>query len=133
LGKLGTERAWVVNGSDGLDEITTTGSTWVAEWTGSEVKEFEISPTEVGLALATDSDIKGGDPAENAVILRDILGGVKGPKRDIVVFNAAAALFVCGKAESLQAGIALAQSSIDSGAALKTLDALIALSKEFRP
>ncbi|MEK7393733.1 MAG: anthranilate phosphoribosyltransferase, partial [Fibrobacterota bacterium] len=133
LGKLGTERAWVVNGSDGLDEITTTGKTWVAEWTGTEVKEFEISPTDVGLAVATDSDIKGGEPAENAVILRDILSGTLGPKRDIVVFNAAAALLVCGKADSLQAGIALAQKSIDTGAALKTLDALIALSKEFRP
>lgn len=133
LGKLGTERAWVVNGSDGLDEITTTGPTHVAEWTGSEVVEFEIAPSDVDLPVASDSDIKGGEPAENAMILRSILSGTKGPKRDIVVFNAAAALVVCGKAESLKAGAAMAQASIDSGAALNALDALVALSKEFRP
>jgi len=133
LAVLGTEKAWVVHGSDGLDEITTTGPTHVCEWDGTAIREFQISPTEVGLALATESDIKGGDPAENAEILKSILDGAKGPKRDIVVLNAAAALLVSGKAESLLDGVAKAQNSIDSGAARKTLDALLTLSKELAP
>ena len=133
LGRLGTERAWVVNGSDGLDEITTTGPTHVAEWTGTEIVEFEISPTDVGLPLAAESDLKGGDPTENAAILRQILSGMAGPKRDIVVLNAAAALVVCGKAPTLREGVALAQTSLDSLAALNVLDSLVALCKEMRP
>lgn len=133
LAKLGTERAWVVNGSDGLDEITTTGPTHVVEWTGSEIREFDIAPADAGLPVATDSDIKGGDPTENAAILRSILSGDKGPKRDIVVMNAAAALVVAGLAGTLRDGVAKAQASIDSGAALKVLDSLVALSREMRP
>lgn len=133
LAVLGTEKAWVVHGSDGLDEITTTGPTHVCEWDGTRIAEFEISPEQVGLAVASESDIKGGDPAENAEILKSILDGAKGPKRDIVVLNAAAALFVSGKASSLVDGVARAQASIDSGAARKAMDALVALSRELRP
>ncbi|MBK9579372.1 MAG: anthranilate phosphoribosyltransferase [Fibrobacteres bacterium] len=132
LAKLGTEKAWVVHGSDGLDEITTTGPTWVAEWDGTTVREFDIEPAMVGLARSTDSDLKGGDPAENAAILRNILEGAKGPKRDIVVLNAAAALLVMGLAPDLAQGARMAETSIDSGAALTRLDKLVALSKEMR-
>ena len=133
LGMLGTERAWVVNGSDGLDEITTTGPTWVAEWTGSEVREFEISPADADLPTASEADLKGGGPEENATILRGILSGAPGPKRDIVVLNAAAALVVSGKAKDLREGAAKARASIDSGAALKALDSLVELSRKLRP
>lgn len=133
LAKLGTERAWVVYGSDGLDEITTTGNTHVVEWTGTEFKEFDICPADVGLAFSKPEDIKGGDARENAGILRDILSGAKGPKRDIVVMNSAAALLVLGKAATLQEGAILAERSIDSGAALKALDSLVSLCKEMRP
>jgi len=133
LAVLGTEKAWVVHGSDGLDEITTTGPTHVCEWDGHEIREFDISPADVGLPLAQPSDLAGGEPAENATILRDILAGAKGPKRDIVVLNAAAALVVAGKAADLAEGVSKAQASIDSGAALRALDQLLALSRELQP
>jgi len=133
LGKLGTERAWIVYGN-GLDEITATSPTWVAEWTGTEVREFEISPLDVGLPLAQDSELKGGGPEENAIILRNVLSGKeKDGKRTIVVMNAAAALVVLGKAASLHEGVAMAQKSLDSGAALEALESLVALCKEMRP
>lgn len=133
LAKLGTERAWVVYGSDGLDEITTTGPTHVVEWNGTEIREFDISPLDLGLAQANPDDLKGGGPEENAGILKSILEGATGPKRDIVVMNSAAALVVLGKASSLREGVAMAQASIDSGAALRTLDNLVALCKGMRP
>ncbi|MBK8803861.1 MAG: anthranilate phosphoribosyltransferase [Fibrobacteres bacterium] len=133
LAKLGTEKAWVVHGSDGLDEITTTGPTWVAEWDGTSVREFEIDPGQVGLRCSTDGDLKGGEPPENAAILRAILEGQTGPKRDIVVLNAAAALLVLGLAPSLAEGVRMAQESIDSRLALASLEKLVALSKEMRP
>lgn len=133
LAKLGTERAWVVYGSDGLDEITLTGPTHVVEWNGEELREFDIAPSDVGLQVADAEDLKGGEPPENAVILRDILSGVPGPKRDIVVMNSAAALVVLGKATDLREGVAMAQASIDTGAALKALDTLVALCREMRP
>ena len=130
LSLLGTEKAWVVHGSDGLDEITVTGPTHVAEWDGSSVREFEISPADIGLPVSGESEIKGGGPEENAAILRQILSGEKGAKRDIVVLNAAAALFVSGKAANFREGAELAKTSIDSGAALRALDGLVSLSKE---
>ena len=133
LAMLGTEKAWVVHGSDGLDELTTTGPTHVVEWDGKNFREFDVGPADLDLPVAAASDIKGGCPEENATILRQILSGGKGPKRDIVVFNAAAALFVAGKAPSFRDGAKLAQDSIDSGKALAALDSLIALSKEMCP
>jgi anthranilate phosphoribosyltransferase len=132
LSRLGTEKAWVVHGSDGLDEITTTGPTHVAAWDGTSVTEFDISPADAGLPLAQPSDLKGGEAAENAAILRSLLGGEKGPKRDIVVLNAAAALVVAGLAPDLVSGARLAESSIDSGKALSALDALVTTSRELR-
>jgi len=130
LGRLETENAWVVHGSDGLDEITTTGKTHVAEWDGQIVREFEIDPTAHGLALARPEDLLGGDPVENAGITRAILAGTPGPKADIVLLNAAAALVVAGKADSLDIGLSMARESIRSGAAGKALAALVATSKE---
>jgi anthranilate phosphoribosyltransferase len=128
LGRLGSKRAWVVHGSDGLDEITTTGPTFVAEFDGGKVREFEIAPEDAGLPRATSADLKGGTPAENAEAMKKLLGGAKGPLRDVVSMNAAALLVVAGTAADLKAGVALAQRSIDGGAAKAALDALVEIS-----
>ena len=125
LGKLGSERAWVVHGSDGLDEITTTSTTYVAALENGKVRSFEISPEDVGLPLAKPEDLKGGGPEENAKALRDLLEGQTGPYRDVVLFNTAAALMVSEKVTRLTDGVALAAEAIDSGKALAKLEALI--------
>ena len=106
LGNLGAERAWVVHGRDGLDELSTTGPTYVAELKDGAVSAFEVTPADAGLAEATLADLKGGTPEENAVALRGVLDGEAGAYRDIVVFNAAAALIVAGKASDLKDGAA---------------------------
>ncbi len=130
LGRLGAERAWVVHGSDGLDEITTTGLTRVAEWHQGAVREFLISAVDVGLPMAKAADLKGGDAAHNAAALRRVLEGERGPFRDIVLLNAAAALVVAGKAPDLKQGCALAIAAIDDGRARATLDRLVAITNE---
>jgi anthranilate phosphoribosyltransferase len=122
---LGARRAWVVHGNDGLDEITVTSSTRVSELTDGKVRNLEITPEEFGFKRATLSDIKGGDATENAEIITRILGGEKGPKRDIVLLNSAAALFVAEKAATLKEGIGLSASAIDSGKAANTLKRLV--------
>lgn len=127
LGNLGAERAWVVHGSDGLDELTTTGPSWVAEIYGGAVSTFEVSPADAGLALARPADLKGGTPEENAEALRQVLDGKPGAYRDIVLFNAAAALIVAGKAANLREGVGLAATSVDSGAARSALARLVAI------
>ncbi len=128
LKNLGTERAYVVHGSDGLDEITTSGPSSVAALKNGSVRTFEITPEEVGLAKAKPEALRGGDADENATALKAVLEGKKGPYRDVAVFNAAAALVVSGKAQDLKGGVALAQKSIDSGEAEGRLDRLIAVS-----
>jgi len=130
LGCVNTEKAWVVHGSDGLDEITTTGRTFVAQWDGQGVSEFEIDPAKLGLSLARPEDLLGGGPEENAAITRSILEGTSGPKRDIVILNAAAALVVTDLVADLSEGLAKAREAIDSGAALKALEALVRTSQE---
>jgi anthranilate phosphoribosyltransferase len=125
LGALGATRAWVVHG-DGLDEITTTGTTHVAEWRDGGVRLFNITPEAVGLPRAALADLRGGDPAENATALRELLDGARGPYRDIVLMNAAAAFLVADQTETLREGVELAAKSIDSGAARTALDKLIA-------
>ncbi len=130
LGYLGSERAWVVCGEDGLDEITLTGETRVAEWKDGKVKSFFVNPEEYGFSLCYLSDLKGGDAAANAVILRSVLAGAAGAQRDIVLLNAGAALVCAGKVETLKDGVAMAAQSIDSGAAEKKLEALIRVSKD---
>jgi anthranilate phosphoribosyltransferase len=128
LAQLGSERAWVVHGSDGLDEITTTGATYVAELKGGRVTTFDILPEDVGLECADPSALKGGDPAFNAKAVRDLLDGKPGAYRDIVLLNAGAAFAVAGKTADLRAGIALAASVIDSGKAKRALEGLVAIS-----
>jgi anthranilate phosphoribosyltransferase len=130
LSLLGVERAWVVHGADGLDELTTTGISHVAVLDAGRVATFKISPRNAGLAEARPEDLVGGDAAENAAHIRIVLQGNVGPFRDIVLLNAAAALLVAGKAESLRDGVALATQSIESGQALGVLEELIRLSNE---
>jgi anthranilate phosphoribosyltransferase len=130
LKNLGSERAYVVHGSDGLDEITTSGPTSVASLENGQVTTFEIAPDDVGLAKAKPEDLRGGDAEANAQALTEVLKGKKNAFRDVAVFNAAAALVVAGKAKDLKAGVALAQKSIDSGEAEGRLDRLIAISND---
>lgn len=125
LGRLGSRRAFVVHGSDGMDEITVTGPTRVAELRDGEVKEYDLHPEELGLPLAPPDSLGGGDAAENARIVRSVLDGAQGPHRDVVVLNAAAALVVSGVADGLTAGVALAREVIDSGKAAEKLRLLV--------
>ena len=124
LGALGSARAWVVHGS-GLDELTTTGATDIAEWRDGSVRLFRITPEAVGLPRASLDDLRGGEPAENARALRALLEGDRGPYRDIVLLNAAAAFLVAEAEETLEAGIARAAAAIDDGRALATLERLV--------
>jgi anthranilate phosphoribosyltransferase len=128
LKNLGSDRAYVVHGSDGLDEITTAGPTAVAELENGAVRCFEIAPEDVGLARVKPEALRGGDAETNAEALKAVLEGIKGPYRDVAVLNAAAALVVAARARDLADGVALAQHSIDSGAAEGSLDRLIAIS-----
>jgi len=130
LGRLGTERAWVVHGSDGMDEITTTGPTYVAELKDGKVRRFEVTPEEFGVPRASAADLKGGDSATNALALTALLDGHPSPYRDVVLFNAAAALMLAGKAADLKAGKALAEAAIDSGKARAVLAKLVAITNE---
>lgn len=127
LGSLGSEHAWVVHGHDGLDELSTTGSSTVAELHGGTITVFEVAPEDAGLERTTLASLKGGDANANAKALRAVLAGQPGPYRDIVILNAAAALIVAGRASSLRDGAALAARSIDTGAAKAALDTLIGL------
>jgi len=127
LGRLGAERAWVVHGHDGLDELTTTGPSLVAEWRDGKVSSFELTPEQAGLARSQPSQLKGGDAAHNAAALKAVLNGEPGAYRDIVVLNAAAALVVAGKADDINVAAALAADAIDSGRALTVLDSLVAI------
>jgi anthranilate phosphoribosyltransferase len=124
LSMLGLHRALVVHGLDGLDEITITGTTRVAEAREGSVRSYEVEPEEFGMARATLQDIAGGDATENAAIIRAILGGEKSPRRDVVVLNAAAALVAAGRADHIGDAVPLAARSIDSGAAAEKLSAL---------
>jgi anthranilate phosphoribosyltransferase len=128
LKNLGSERAYVVHGSDGLDEITTAGPTTVAALENGTVKMFEIAPEDVGLPKAAPETLRGGDASANAAALSSVLKGAKGPFRDVAVFNAAAALVVAGRAKTLKDGVALARKSLDSGEAEGRLDRLIQIS-----
>jgi anthranilate phosphoribosyltransferase len=121
---LGTARAMVVHG-DGLDEITTTGETDVAELSGDAIRTYRIHPRTFGIPVASHADLAGGDATANARLLREILGGERGPMRDIVLLNAAAAIHLSGKNRDLHEGIRVAAISIDSGAALAKLDLLV--------
>ena len=121
---LGTDRAWLVHGSDGTDELTITGTSWVAEIKDGSVHEFEVTPDDFGLPTHDFADIIGGTPEENAQALRALLEGAEGAYRDAVLLNAAAALLVAGKVDALPDGVMLARSSIDSGRAKHCVETL---------
>ena len=128
LKNLGSESIWVVHGSDGLDEITTAGTTSVAALENGAIRTFEISPEEAGLTRAKPEALRGGDAEHNAKALLDVLKGKSGAFRDVSILNAAAALIVAGKAKDLRQGATLAAKSIESGEAEGRLDRLIAVS-----
>ncbi|MCW2309772.1 anthranilate phosphoribosyltransferase [Rhodobium gokarnense] len=130
LANLGSERAWIVHGSDGLDEITTTGPTSVAELKDGKVTTFTITPGDVGLSTARPEELKGGDAATNAEALTAVLSGASGAYRDIVLMNAGASLVVAGAADDLVTGIEKAAAAIDGGSAKATLDRLVAVSNQ---
>ena len=121
LHRLGTKRAWVVSGS-GLDELTLAGPTTVAELDGDRVRTFTLTPQEAGLQVAPLDALRGGDPRQNAAIAREVLAGAPGPRRDVVLLNAAAALVVAGKAKDLRDGVARAAGAVDDGRARAMLD-----------
>ena len=128
LRNLGSEKVWVVHGSDGLDEITTTGPTFVAQLDAGKIETFEVTPEDAGLKRASAADLKGGDPAHNAQALRDVLDGVQSAYRDIALLNAAGALVVAGKAANLKQGVAQGAEAIASGKAKATLAKLAEVS-----
>jgi anthranilate phosphoribosyltransferase len=126
---LGSARAWVVHGADGIDEISTTGYTKVSECRDGAVNTFYVHPADFGLRKAAPGDLRGGDAAANAGIIREVLAGANGAARDVVLLNAGAALFVAGRAATIVDGIRSAAGAIDSGAAQATLDHLVRASQ----
>jgi anthranilate phosphoribosyltransferase len=125
---LGSERAWVVHGADGIDEISSTGYTKISECVNGTVKTFYFHPADVGLPKATPSALKGGNAAENAAIIAGVLDGARGAARDVVLLNAGAALFIAGASASVKDGMSMAADAIDRRDARRTLDGLIQLS-----
>ncbi len=130
---LGSVHLFIVHGSDGLDEFTLTGPTLVAEVLNGTVRVFEFTPEEAGFARCEPADLRGGDAAANAAILREILAGGRGPRRDIVLLNAAAAIVAAGLAADIRAGAVMAAASIDSGAAGQKLVALVRMTTPSAP
>lgn len=128
LALLGSERAWVVHGADGLDELSTTGYTKVSECRNHTVQTFYVHPADFGLAKATSESLKGGDAQTNAAIVSSVLSGTKGAPRDVVLMNSGAALFIAGQAVTVRAGVAQAEAAIDSGAASAMLETLVRVS-----
>ena len=130
LGNLGTEKAWVVHGADGLDEMTTTGPSYVAALENGAVKTFEVTPEEAGLERASLADLKGGDPAFNAKAIHELLDGQSSAYRDVVLYNAAGALIVADRVKDLKEGAEMAAHAIDDGKAKATLEKLVAMTNE---
>jgi anthranilate phosphoribosyltransferase len=128
LKNLGAESVWVVHGSDGLDEITLTGPTFVAALENGTVRSFEVTPEEAGLGRADGDALKGGDADANAIALQGVLDGKPGAYRDVALLNAAAALIVAGKARTLKDGVAIGTRSLETGAAAARLKHLVAVS-----
>lgn len=133
LRNLGSQRAWVVHGADGMDELTTTGVTHVAELRDGAIRLFDVTPEDAGLARATLSDLAGGDATHNAAAMRRLFAGEAGPYRDIVLLNAAAALVVAGFAHTLKDGVDQAARSIDQGLAGRALQELIEITTHPAP
>lgn len=133
LKNLGLKKALVVHGQDGLDEITTTAATFIAEYNGEEILSYDISAEEAGIKQAALKDLEGGDIKRNAAIIEDILKGARGARRDIVLLNAAYAFYLVGKVKNFSEGIQSAQEAIDSGKALKKLEELKNFSRYAAP
>lgn len=133
LGKLGCERAWIVHGVDGIDELTTTGLSYVAELNDGKITTFEVVPGDAGVAVARPADLKGGDGTTNAAAMRGMINGEPGAFRDAVMYNAAAALIVAGKVNALADGAVLAAAAIDDGRARATLDKLVDITNGLPP
>lgn len=129
LGDLGCERALIICGQDGMDEITTTTATDAVEYNRGEIRAFTFHPSEAGIALATEEDLRGGDPAHNADAIRRLLDGEPGPFRDIVLLNAGAALMLADKADDIASGAALAAAAIDDGRARTALERMASISR----
>jgi anthranilate phosphoribosyltransferase len=133
LARLGARKALVVSSADGLDEMSTSGTTRVVEVDGGEIHSYEVSPEDVGLARGRQQDVAGGTPAQNADTTRRIFAGEPGPRRDLAVLNGGAAIYVAGRADTLEAGVRAAEQAIDDGRAAASLDALIGLTRELAP
>ena len=130
LGNLGLERAWVFHGEGGLDEMTTTGTTYVAELSDGAVRSFEVTPEDAGLPRADLKQLRGGDPKRNADAMRQLLAGEPSAFRDVVVYTAAGALIVAGKVDGLKDGARLAAEAIDSGEAQRRLDKMVEITNQ---
>jgi anthranilate phosphoribosyltransferase len=133
LAKLGAHKALVVSSADGLDEMSTSGTTRVVEVDGPELRSYEVSPEDVGLPRARPEDLAGGTPDANAATTRAILDGEPGPRRDLAVLNAGAAIYVAGRAESLEAGVREAEAAVDDGRAAARLERLVEMTRELAP
>lgn len=132
LRNLGSQRALLVNGSDGFDELTTTGASYVAELNNGNIKTYEINPVKLGLKLSKFDDLIGADPKHNAKKIINLLEGEKGPYRDIVLLNSAAALYVDGRVKNLKDGISMSENSIDNGNAKIALNNLVRTSNSWK-
>jgi anthranilate phosphoribosyltransferase len=130
LARLGAEKALVVSSADGLDEMSTSGTTTVVEVDGTETHSYELAPEDVGLRRGDYEAVAGGPPEHNAAVTRRIFGGEPGPARDLAALNAGAAIYVAGRAETLEDGVRAAEEALDSGAAARSLDTLAALTQE---
>jgi anthranilate phosphoribosyltransferase len=133
LAKLGARKALVVSSADGLDEMSTSGTTRVVEVDGPELRSYEVSPEDVGLSRARPQDLAGGTPDDNAATTRRILDGEPGPQRDLAVLNAGAAIYVAGRVDTLETGVREAEAAVDDGRAAASLDRLVAMTKELAP
>src|SRR4051812_38536956 len=133
LARLGARKALVVSSADGLDEMSTSGTTTVVEVDGTEIRSSEVAPEDVGLPRSTYDAVVGGPPEHNAAVTRRIFAGEDGPARDLAVLNAGAAIYVAGRAETLEAGVRQAEQALDSGRAAEALDTLVALTQSLAP
>jgi anthranilate phosphoribosyltransferase len=133
LARLGAEKALVVSSHDGLDEMSTAGTTTVVEVDGAKITSYELAPEDVGLRRGAYEDLAGGLPAHNAAVTRRIFAGESGPARDLAALNAGAAIYVAGRAATLEAGVRVAEETLDSGRATEALDTLVALTQELAP
>ena len=133
LARLGAVKALVVSSEDGLDEMSTAGSTTVVEVDGPEIHSYALAPEDVGLRRGRYEDVAGGPPEDNAAVTRRIFAGEAGPARDLAALNAGAAIYVAGRADTLESGVRAAEEALDSGAATEALDRLVALSQQLAP